>query len=281
MIGLPIIEGRVQSGAFLHMPDASKSEPGADQVPGKRLRGQVAIVTGAAHGIGRATAVRLSQEGASVVLVDLLGDVAKEVAQTLPNAIAVQADVTDSGQLEAMVAQARERFGEVSILVNNAGGAVFPPKPLWERTAEDWDFLIRLNLTSAWLATNAVLPSMRASGAGAIVNVSSAAKDGRRGLGPYGAAKAGIVSLTRTFALELGAAGIRVNAVVPGFIRFTRPKTVLTAEEVAMYEKQAVASQALHRLGQPEDIAAAVAFLVSPDAAQITGQTLTIDGGGD
>ena len=130
--------------------------------PCRRLERRVAIVTGAAHGIGRAIATRLCQEGARVAVVDVLGDVAAETARSLPAAMAVETDVTDVAQLEAMVAQVRERLGEISILVNNAGGAIIAPKPMWEFTAEEWDFLMRLNLMSQWQAVKAVLPSMRA-----------------------------------------------------------------------------------------------------------------------
>lgn len=245
------------------------------------LAGRVAVVTGAAHGIGEGIARRLAADGARVAVVDIAGDVARLVAGSLPEAIAIRADVTSAAGTRAVVDEVVSRFGGLDILVNNAGGAVLPPQPFWEMTEEQWDFVVGLNLKSQWLMTKAAVPALRERERAKVVNISSVnGLNGNPGLVAYSAAKAGVVIMTRTMAAELGRWEICVNAVAPGFVRFTHPKSVFTAEQVEVLQDWAVSSQMIKRLGRPEHIAGAVAFLAGPDADQMTGQVFAVDAGG-
>ena len=251
----------------------------ATQLVVARLHGKVAVVTGAAYGIGRATAERLAREGAAVALLDLKGDVASQVASQLPCAIAITVDVTDAVAVEKAMASTVNAFGGIDILVNNAGGAIIPPQPFWEMTEAEWDFLQSLNLKSQWLCVKAVLPSMRSRGQGRIINITSVGGiGGWSGLCAYTAAKGGVIAMTKTMARELGAFGINVNAIAPGQTRHTYPKTVANEEQVRELERVGREQTVLKRNGEPEDIAATVAFLASSDAVQVTGQVIPVDG---
>ena len=246
-----------------------------------RLQDKVAVITGGAFGIGRATAQRLASEGASVAILDVELEEAGRVASSLPRAIALPGDVTKEEQLVAAIDQVIDTFGGVDILVNNAGGGRFPPKPFWEMTRSEWDYVFECNVTSGWLCTKAVLPSMRDRKGGKIVNISSSGGiGGSVGFCAYSAAKGGVIVMTKSMARELAEFCINVNAIAPGYTRFTRPKPVATAEQVVALEQRALEGQVLRRIGQPEDIAAAVAYLASADADQVTGHVILVDGGG-
>lgn len=240
------------------------------------LIGKVAIVTGAAHGIGRATAERLAREGCAVI-INYLKSAAE--AETLAaalrasgaRAIAVQADVTVGDQVEAMVRRSEAEFGGVDILVNNAG--IVQRGAFRDLTEADWRRMLEANLMGAVLCARASMPAMRRRGGGAIVNIASMRGIIDRGAPHYAVAKAGLIMLTRSLATELAPA-IRVNAVAPGYTE-TRIHDHLTVEERA----RILQGIPLGRFADPGEIAAAVVFLVSPGASYITGQTLVIDGG--
>jgi 3-oxoacyl-[acyl-carrier protein] reductase len=260
-----------------------------------RLAGRVAVITGAGRGIGRATALRLAAEGAWVVLGDLDAEPLRSVAAELPaGATATHVgDTADPDQAAALVHTATESFGTVDILVNNAGTT--RDRMFHRQTGEDLDVVLDANLRTAWNATQAALAVMRpaakaeleASGAvehqRKIVFTSSvAALTGNPGQANYTAAKGALISLVRTLAQELGSLGINVNAVAPGFI-----ETRLTAQKGAGADvgipadiRESIRGMiSLGRFGQPEDIAAATAFLASPDSDYVSGITLPVTGG--
>ena len=237
----------------------------------RRFANKVAIVTGAARGIGAAIARRLAGEGAKVAIADLDRADAEETARLLgPDAIGLGCDVGDETQVEACVAAALARFGQLDVIVNNAGLMTF--KSLADWTSADWMKVLRVDLIGAALFTREGFRHMGDDG-GAIVNVSSIhALQTSPEAAPYAAAKAGMLSLTRTTSIEGRARGIRSNAVLPGAIDtpmlWENPNIKSGAETV---DKRDV--------GMPEDIAAAAAFLASDDARFITGTTLVVDGG--
>jgi 3-oxoacyl-[acyl-carrier protein] reductase len=251
------------------------------------LADRVAIVTGAAHGIGRAICVELAREGAHVWAADVR---ASELASTRSAVDAVAAgscqtavvDVRDARAVTAFVASALDAAGRVDVLVNTAGGVAGQTmRPVDEVSDADWREIFAINLDGAFHFTRAVVPAMKRRLSGAIVNISSGA--GRSysltGIQAYASAKAGLIGFTRQTARELGPFGIRVNSIAPGFVR-SNPAS--EAQWQAMGEagqKSLVESIALRRLGRPEDIARAVRFFVSDDAAWITGQTISVDGG--
>jgi len=254
---------------------------------GRRLLGEVAIVTGAAHGIGRAIAVELGREGASVWACDVLerelGETRRAVGERAegPCRVAV-VDVTEPRRVSAFVDELVAAEGRVDVLVNCAGGVVGQTmRPVEEVSDADWREIFAVNLDGAFHFTRAVAPAMKRRGGGAIVNLSSGA--GRSysltGIQAYASAKAGLIGFTRQTARELGPHGVRVNCIAPGFIR-SNPAS--EAQWHAMGEsgqRALVESIALRRLGAPEDIARAVRFFASDDAAWITGQTISVDGG--
>jgi 3-oxoacyl-[acyl-carrier protein] reductase len=248
-----------------------------------RLSNRVAIVTGAAHGLGRSYAARLVQAGAAVAVVDINGDGAEAVAKALgPDRVfAIRADVTDSEAIAKMTAAVVERWGRIDALVNNAGGALYPTAPAETFSREQWTRVIDVNLTSTWICSMAVLPYMRAVRYGKIVNVSSTtvSKGTPLGLAPYIAAKSGIVGLTRALARELGPEGIRMNAIAPGFVPFDKPEAVHTPEAATRLKERIAAEQCVPVTLVPDDLAGTVEYLCSADSDAVTGQVINIDAG--
>jgi 3-oxoacyl-[acyl-carrier protein] reductase len=251
------------------------------------LADRVAIVTGAAHGIGRAICAELAREGARVWAADMRGD-ELTATRTAVEAVAVGlcrtavVDVRDPKAVAAFVASALDAAGRIDVLVNTAGGVAGQTmQPVEDVSDADWREIFAINLDGAFHFTRAVAPAMKRCRSGAIVNISSGA--GRSysltGIQAYASAKAGLIGFTRQTARELGPYGIRVNSVAPGFLR-SNPAS--EAQWQAMGEagqRGLVESIALRRLGNPEDIARAVRFFASDDAAWITGQTISVDGG--
>jgi NAD(P)-dependent dehydrogenase (short-subunit alcohol dehydrogenase family) len=249
---------------------------------GDRFAGSRVLVTGGAHGIGRACARWLAAEGARVAVVDLDLAAASKVVTAIQagsggahrgDHVAVELDVTDDDSVRAAVAAAADHLGGLDVLVNVAGGDVEHPD--FEQTGDDvWAWTLELNLMSVVRCTRAAIPHLRRSTNNpAIVSVTSVNALAALGSEPYSAAKLGIVSLTRNLGAELGPAGIRVNAVAPGTVR-TR---VWKSQEGGA--DRMLPLYPLGRVGEPEDIAAAVAFLASYEAGWITGHTLPVDGG--
>lgn len=242
------------------------------------LEGKVALVTGASRGIGKAIALLLAENGADVA-VNFAGStaaaeaVAAEIEKMGRKAILVQGDVSQTEVCAEMVDKVVKELGHIDILVNNAG--ITRDTLLLRMKEEDWDAVLNTNLKGVFNCTKAAAKYMAKQRSGAIVNISSVvALMGNAGQANYAAAKAGILGFTRSVAKEMAARGIRVNAVTPGFIK-TDMTSVLSEKVVAAME----ASIPLARLGEPEDIAKAVLFLVSDNSAYITGQTLHVDGG--
>ncbi|MHB2169615.1 7-alpha-hydroxysteroid dehydrogenase [Alsobacter sp. R-9] len=243
-----------------------------------RLDGDVALVTGAGAGIGKAIALTFAGAGAKVVVTDRTEDGAREVAAAIEatggRALALPCDVTRPDQLAAAVTGAVETFGRLTVLVNNAGGG--GPKP-FDMPMEDFRWAFELNVFSLFRLTQLAAPHMEAAGHGAVLNVSSmAAENKNRRMASYGSSKAAVNHLTRNVAFDLGPKNIRVNAIAPGAIRTDALASVLTPQiETAMLRHTP-----LGRLGEPADIANAALFLCSPAASWISGQVLTVSGGG-
>ena len=248
-----------------------------------RMTGKTVIVTGAGHGIGRAYAERLASEEANVVVADLDGPAVAEVAADIEEmggqALPVQVDVASWTSVQALAEQAVERFGGVDGLVNNA--AVFSTIPIsrvgFEKIDEaEWDLVMSVNVKGVWNSCRAIVPAMRARGGGSIVNISSGsilhAGGGRM---HYVASKAAVLGISRVLARELGDDNIRVNTIAPGN---TLSEADPTPEIVAI-RQAAIATRSLKRLQTPADLVGAVLFLLSDDAAFITGQMLVVDGG--
>ena len=243
-----------------------------------RLSGQRALVTGASRGIGRAVALRLASEGASVALNYNSGReeaeaVAAEIAAAGGSAVTLQGNVADAGQAEALVDAAAAALGGLDILVNNAG--ITRDNLLMRLSEDDWDAVVDTNLKGAFLCTKAAIRPMLRQRSGRIVNMSSVvALTGNPGQANYTAAKAGLIGFTRTVAREVASRGITVNAIAPGFIATQMVDSIPEDLQAQIRERIPLGA-----FGTPEDVAGCVAFLVSADAAYITGQVLSIDGG--
>jgi NAD(P)-dependent dehydrogenase (short-subunit alcohol dehydrogenase family) len=248
-----------------------------------RVEGKVAVVTGAASGIGRATARALAAEGARVGIADVDeagGErVAAGIREAGGDAFFRRTDVRSMADLEAVVAEAAGRQGRLDVLVNNA--AVSVAGSAGEMSEEDWARVVDVNLTGVWRGMRVAIPRMLAQGGGSIVNLSSVqARVGFLGWAGYAASKGGIDALTRQAAVEYASRGIRVNAIVPGTIA-TQMNECIMAESPDPDAVMAnwVAMHPMGRVGQPEEVAAAIVFLACDDAAFVTGELLRVDGG--
>ncbi|UPK76226.1 3-oxoacyl-ACP reductase FabG [Nocardioidaceae bacterium SCSIO 66511] len=247
----------------------------------QRFNDRTVIVTGAARGIGAATAKRFASEGAAVAVIDLDESAASETAASLgaTKAVGIGADVADEDSANAAVERVVAELGGAHILVNNAG--VTRDNLLFKMTASDWDTVLGVHLRGAFLMSRAAQKVFVGQKYGKIVNLSSVSALGNRGQANYSAAKMGVQGFTRTLAIELGPFGINVNAVAPGFI--VTDMTDDTARRVGVdpekFREAAAADTPVRRVGQPDDIATAVSFLASDEADFVTGQTLYVDGG--
>jgi 3-oxoacyl-[acyl-carrier protein] reductase len=244
---------------------------------------RVAIVTGAARGIGAATAKRLARDGMAVAVLDLKSsdgeDTAAAIIDTGGRAIAVGADVSESDAVEPAVSEVTERLGAPTVLVNNAG--VIRDNLLFKMSEDDWDTVLGVHLRGAFLMSRAVQSHMVAARWGRIVNLSSTGALGNRGQVNYSAAKAGMQGLTKTLAIELGPFGVTANAIAPGFI--ATDMTAATAERIGMdfeeFCERGAAGIPVRRVGTPEDIANTASFLASEGASFVSGQVIYVAGG--
>ncbi|MEJ7619165.1 MAG: SDR family NAD(P)-dependent oxidoreductase [Pyrinomonadaceae bacterium] len=242
------------------------------------LENKIAIVTGAARGIGLATAWRLAKEGASVILADTdreeLARVATEFAEKDRDVLPITCDVSERAEVVAMVKSAEETYGRIDVLVNNAGigGRA---APLEEVTDEDWEAMMAINLKSIYLCCQAVIPGMKARRYGRIVNVASiAGKEGNPNMIPYSTAKAGVIGFTKAFAKEVAQDGVFVNAISPAVIETPILQQLTTAQVQYMVQRIP-----LGRTGKTEEVAALICWLASDEASFTTGQCVDISGG--
>jgi len=244
----------------------------------KRLEGKVAVVTGGNSGIGLATAKRLQEEGARVAISGRSKKTLDEAVKTIGNhVVAVQSDVSELGDLDKLYTEVSHKLGKIDVLFVNAGVAKFAP--LTETTESLYDEQFDINIKGAYFTIQKALPSLN-DGASIILNTSVADSTGNPGTSAYSATKAAMRSLARTLAAELAGRGIRVNTVAPGpIVTPILEKTGLSKEALDEFAKGAVAKIPMKRFGQPEEVAATVAFLASQDASYITGVEINVDGG--
>jgi NAD(P)-dependent dehydrogenase (short-subunit alcohol dehydrogenase family) len=252
------------------------------------LQGQVAIVTGAGRGIGRATALELARLGADVVVAELDTGGADKTAALVQDAgrraAVIPTDVTRRTDLDALVERTLAAFGRIDVLVNNAG--IYRAATVLDVTEEHWDAIMTINAKAVFFASQAVLPTMIAARRGAIVNLASmAGKVGSRTNLPYNVSKAAVVSMTKSLALAHAADGIRVNCVCPGFVetdmwnQVAREQSALLGLTPEEFTQRRTEQVPLGRMERPEDVAAVIGFLASPRAGYMTGQALSVDGG--
>ncbi|MFT4067830.1 SDR family NAD(P)-dependent oxidoreductase [Paraburkholderia sp.] len=242
------------------------------------LTGKVAIVTGSARGLGAATARRLAQEGAQVVITDINAELAQATAASLQNdglaAHCIVGDITREADVRRLVDETVAHFGGVHILVNNAGAP--RDKYLVKMSEDDWDFVMTVMLKGAFLAARAVMPHFIEQGWGRLINISSRAYLGNPTQANYSAAKAGLIGMAKALSMEEGRYGITANCVAPGFMETEMVQALPTYETI---KERAVAAQPIKRVGRPDDIADAVAFLASERAGFISGEVLHVTGG--
>jgi 3-hydroxybutyrate dehydrogenase len=246
------------------------------------LTGKVALVTGGASGIGRATALTFAREGAKLVIADMNIDGGQQTAHMITEnggeATFVQVDVSHATEVEEMISKAVETYGRLDCAYNNAGVTQRAYPSTAEFPEDDWHRVLAINLTGVWLCMKYEIPQMLKQGGGAIVNTASVAGlVGLAGRSAYVASKHGVVGITRTAALEYAKSGIRVNCVCPGYIR-TPMVAYVIQHEGRHLEEQIVAREPIGRLGTPEEIAETVVWLCSDAASFVTGHTMTVDG---
>jgi NAD(P)-dependent dehydrogenase (short-subunit alcohol dehydrogenase family) len=246
-----------------------------------KLRGKIALVTGAAQGIGQAIAVRFAQEGAKVAVNDIKDDVGRETVKTITEAggeaAYFHADVSNSAEVQAMIRQVSERFKGLHILVNNAAYAHWGSKPVTELSEEEWDRTLDVTLKGAFLCSKYTIPEMVKSGGGSIINIDSVAGVfGFPSESAYMAAKGGLLQLTKSMAIDYAAVNIRVNAIAPGWTA-----TPMNAEmrKDPNYLALALRGPVIKRPGKPEEVAAAAVYFASEEAGYATGAVLVMDGG--
>ncbi len=242
-----------------------------------KLTGRVALVTGAAQGIGKAVALLLARNGADIVVSDINLEKAEETANEIDSigrkALAVKVDVANWNDVERMVEVILEKFAKIDILVNNAG--ITRDKLILRMTEEDWDAVLNVNLKGTFHCTKAVVRHMAKQRSGKIVNIASVVGEmGNAGQANYSASKAGVIGLTKTIAREFAQRGININAIAPGYIE--TPMTEVLPEKAKEELKKLIP---MERLGKPEDVAEAVLFFVSEESNYITGQVLNVNGG--
>lgn len=242
-----------------------------------KLKGKVALVTGAAQGIGKAVSLLLARNGADIVVSDINFEKAEETAKEVEligsKALAIKVNVAHLGEVEQMVETILEKFGKIDILVNNAG--ITRDKLILRMTEEDWDMVLDVNLKGTFNCTKAVIRYMAKQKSGKIVNIASVVGEmGNAGQVNYSASKAGVIGLTKTIAREFAQRGINVNAIAPGYIE--TPMTDVLPDKVKEELRRLIP---MERLGKPEDVAEAVLFLVSDASSYITGQVLNVNGG--
>ena len=242
----------------------------------RSLQGRVAVVTGGGSGIGRAVAIRLAEDTAKVAILDINADGAEDTANMIRAAggvaLAVSADCSDKAAIKAAADATRASLGKIAILVNNAGIAPFTP--FLDTDDELFDRVVRINLRGPWLVTKEVMPDMLGTGWGRVINItSSSVQTGSPAQGHYVSSKGGLMGMTKALALEFAASGVTFNMVPPGFIDTPMLRAApIDADAFAQ-------TLPMNRIGKPEDIAAAVAYLASEEASYITGQTISTNGG--
>ncbi len=252
------------------------------------LQGQVAVVTGAGRGIGRATALELARLGADIVIAELDQAGAKRTAEEVGalgrRTVVAQTDVTSRADLRAMVDRAKAELGRIDILVNNAG--IYRAAATLDVTEEHWDAIMTINAKAVFFASQAVLPAMLAQKRGSIVSLASmAGKIGSKTNLPYNASKAAVISMTKSLALAHAADGVRVNCVCPGFVEtdmwtaVARDQGKLLGMTPEEFTRQRASQVPLGRMEKPEDVAHVIAFLAGPRSGYMTGQALSVDGG--
>ena len=244
---------------------------------GLKLTGKVALVTGAAQGIGKAVALLLARHGADIVVSDInlekAEETAKEIESIGPKAMAIKVNVASLNDVEQMVEAVLKKFGRIDILINNAG--ITRDKLILRMTEEDWDIVLNVNLKGTFNCTKMVIRHMAKQRSGKIVSIASVVGEmGNAGQVNYAASKAGVIGLTKTIAREFAKRGINVNAIAPGYIE--TPMTEFLSDKVKEELKRLIP---MERLGKPEDVAEAVLFLVSEESNYITGQVLNVNGG--
>ncbi|WP_026416880.1 SDR family NAD(P)-dependent oxidoreductase [Actinomadura oligospora] len=243
----------------------------------------VAIVTGAARGIGAAVARRLAQDGLAVAVVDLdeadCADTVESISREGGKAVAIAADIASEEQVTEAVARTNAELGPPAVLVNNAG--VGPRADLVDMTTEQWDTVLGVNLRGPFLVTRAAVPHMIEAGWGRVVTMSSISATGDAARVDYGSAKAGLIGFTKSLALQLGRHGITANAIAPGFVvsDMTRTSARRLGLEFEEFARQAAESVPVGRVGRPEDIAHTASYLVSPHAGFVSGQVVYVAGG--